>query len=543
VKTITRNGGDGAFLRQVGLSNTGITLIMDEDTVGDGERNHGGDEQPSIFAFSESFTTPVTLNKAEVTRFNRDATFNWETSAETFHLGFNLWGETSDGWVQLNNRLIKSNGDDTDQTQTYSQTVRLTRRESDEITEFGISSVDNTGYEEFYGPFSEGEEYGEEANNEPVDWTNTRTAFEQSMRERGFVKVNNRWRRLSADAKALVKNTDLGVDRAMFDVHVDTAGIHSIDAGQLIALNPSWDRVRLNRIALTVNGNAIPRHIISSNRRLDEEDRIVFNVNEVSGQDTPFLDLYTYRLSIDRSNARDANTFDGTGIDEQSVSDDGLISEILTSRKLHSGILATGDPWYDARLLSVGDPASVNYNADFSHPINTEKQGVLDLVLFGSLDLPGDQDDHHIQVSVNDELVADARFDGLTEYREQIILPAGLLKTADNTVRITVVGDTGLFADVVLVDEVSLSAFSALSDKASFDFAHDIESAGYRINTSDELEVYAYTNTGLLTSVETLVGEDSIQFESLPFQTNTSNDAQARVLLIHMVTVITRLRH
>jgi len=282
-KQTTRNGPDGGWLRRCSTTNSAATFVYDEDRVSDTERSHFGSEAISILAFGEQFTTPVTLNSAKVSVFNRKASFKWETSAETFHLGFNLWGEMSDGWVQLNRRLVSSNGSDTDQTQVYNRSVRLTRQQVSEITNFGISSVDSTGYEEFYGPFSEGQEYGEEANNEPVDWTSTRNAFEQSMRERGFAKVNNRWRRVSSQAQARLIKNELGINRAMFDVEVQATGIHSIKGSELIALNPSWKRQPLRRIALTLNGQPVPRHIISNNRRLDDDDQIIFNAQVPQG--------------------------------------------------------------------------------------------------------------------------------------------------------------------------------------------------------------------------------------------------------------------
>jgi len=74
---IVRNGGDGAFLRRIDVTTTGTSLIVDEDTVEDG-RGHGADEQASIFAFGEAFTTPVTLTGARVSRVGPNATFDWE---------------------------------------------------------------------------------------------------------------------------------------------------------------------------------------------------------------------------------------------------------------------------------------------------------------------------------------------------------------------------------------------------------------------------------------------------------------------------------
>ena len=537
-KSITRNGGDGSFVRRFSISNTGITLIIDEDTVGDPERNHGGVEQPGIFAFSEAFTTPVTLNSAQVSLLGRQASFKWETSAETFHLGFNLWGESSDGWVQLNRRLIASNGVDTDEIQTYNRGVRLTRRQANEITNFGISSVDSTGYEEFYGPFTEGQSYGEEANNEPVDWTDTRDSFEQSMRDRGFVKVNNRWRRLSSSAQALVTKNELGVNQAMFEIQVSASGIHSINASELIALNPNWNRKALRNVALTLNGNAVPRHIISGNRRLDNNDQIIFNAQTPQGADTPFLEHYTYRLSLDRSNAIDANTFDGTLADNftesqaTSLATSALLEQTITSKKLHSSGLTNGDPWYDARLLSTGRTVSVEYKVDFDHPIDINQEGQLDVLLFGSLDFPGEGDDHHVQIYINDQQISDLSFDGLVGQQLLLTIEAGLLTQTGNTVRVDVVGDTGFFADVVLVDEITIAAFSALSNESRpvLDFADLGNANGYQVSsqTPDESQVYAYTSTGLLSSVSTTKGDGIIGFASLPFENSSNSESTLR---------------
>jgi len=391
-KQRTRNGPDGGWLRRCDVSSTAATFVYDEDRVENNERSHTT-EAISLLAFGSTFTTPVTLTSAQVSRLGRNATFEWETSAETFHLGFNLWGETSEGWVQLNAGLIKGNGVDSGETQTYRERIRLSRSQDSEISQFGISSVDNTGYEEFYGPFTEDLVYGEEANNEPVDWASTRAAFEQSMQAQGYVQYNNRWFRVNSRIQELIKNFDLGVNRLHFDVGVDAPGIHRLNVSELIALNPSWENAALSSIALTLNGEAVSRHIISDDSRLSGDDKIVFNAGSVIGDDTPFLETYTYRLSVDPTRVVDASRFDGTEFDDQRLTESSLISELVTQKKLHSAGLTTGDPWYDARLLSTGAPASVSYLANFEYEIDTEQAGVVDVVLFGSLDLPGEVDD------------------------------------------------------------------------------------------------------------------------------------------------------
>jgi len=538
-KQNTRNGPDGGFLRRCDTSTGAATFIYDEDQVRDPERSHTGSEAISIFAFSQLFTTPVTLNSAQVSLLKRSALFKWQTSTETFHLGFNLWGETNDGWVQLNSRLIAGRGTDSDETKYYSRAVRLTRQQANEISNFGISSVDSNGYEEFYGPFKDGEIYGEEANNEPVDWTQTRNTFEQSMRERGFVKVNNRWRRLSKSSQARLKNKQLGVNRSQFEIEVQATGIHSIKAGELLALNPRWNRQPLRNIALTLNGKPLPRHIISQNRRLDADDQIVFNAIAPQGDDTPFIENYVYRLSIDRNNVVQANTFNGQSSEESSPTTEALLEQKVTSRKLHSATLTNGDPWHDARLLSIGNVASVEYTVDFDYPINSERGGQIDISLFGGLDFPGAEDDHHIEIYLNEKKLTESRFDGVVEQRLILDIEPGLLTQTGNVVRISATGDTGFFADVVLVDEITVGAFSELSSLASLegsvkkrqilDFADVNNASSYQADgQSSNSQVFAYTSNGLLSYINTENNDDKTTFTRLPFEASENNPTQLR---------------
>lgn len=51
----TRNGGDGGWLRRCATSGSAVSLVLDEDTNADTERSHGGQEQASIVAFSDTF--------------------------------------------------------------------------------------------------------------------------------------------------------------------------------------------------------------------------------------------------------------------------------------------------------------------------------------------------------------------------------------------------------------------------------------------------------------------------------------------------------
>jgi len=518
--SITRNGNNGGILRLVSQNSAAAIFTIDEDRVSNTERSHI-DEDIAVLAFSSTFTTPVTLSQAQVTQAGRRTTFKWETSSETFHLGFHLWGETASGWEQLNNRLILGAEIDTAETNRYQRTIRLSRSQFNEISRFGISTVDNTGFEEFYGPFELNTEYGEEANNEPVDWSTTRSEFEQTMRERGFIKKNNRWRRASNRVKRRTENRNLGVNSSVINLEFETSGLHRISASEVLNASPDWQGVAVSNLALTLNGDAAPRDIISEDAVFSADD-----------------DIVVYQLRVDRSRVREVSEFDGSLSDEtdnsNTTSSAGLVSVTATSNRIYSAGIEDDEPWYDARLLSRGSAVSTNYAIDFQRPIDDSRSSFIDFTLYGGLDLPGDINDHHAQVSVNGSIIDDAVFDGLSTYTKRVELPAGLLKQTNNNVSVTVVGDTGLFADLVQVGDVVLSAPEVLADQTSYDFFVTSEDTAFSIasTNAESSSVYAYTDTGLLTRVISSKTSDSISFATLPGVDSLRSDLRFSVSAI-----------
>ena len=51
---------------------------------------------------------------------------------------------------------------------------------------------------------------------------------------------------------------------------------------------------------------ATPGHIVSNDDRLHADDRIVFNVSGVTGEDTPFLEHYPYGFLVDGNKSTNA---------------------------------------------------------------------------------------------------------------------------------------------------------------------------------------------------------------------------------------------
>ena len=521
----SRRGNNGGMLRLASVNTAEAIFTFDEDRVSDTERSHI-DEEISAIAFSSSFTTPVTLNKAQVSQLGSKTTFKWQTSSETFHLGFHLWGESNSGWEQLNNRLIPGAEFDTAETNRYKRTIKLNRQQRNEIQRFGISTIDNTGFEEFYGPFELNIEYGAEANNEPVDWAATRSSYEQNMRARGFVKKNQRWRKVSNKVAQKLIGKQFGENSSIVNLELEANGIHALSAQRILDLLPSWNGVALNTLALTLNGKPVARDIISNDKRLSGDDQIIFNAKVPNGKDAVYLNNYVYQLRLDRSRTIAANYFDSSIPSPTGISlSTGMVSVVATKNKVYSAGIHADEPWYDKRLVSRGTATSANYTIDFTRPIDRSAGAILDYTIHGGINLKDPVDDHHVQVLVNGTVIDDVMFDGLTRISKRLELPADLLTQTNNSVTVTVVGDTGLFADLILVDNIALSAAELLSGYSSYDFFSNTDSS-YTVShpRPASAHVYAYTSTGQLTKVKPSINANGLTFNSLPGVSSLNSD-------------------
>ncbi len=547
----SRFGDDGGVIRRVGITSAGITLINDEDRVSNPERGHI-DNEAGILAFGQAFTTPVTLSKFRVKQRGRRVKFDWQTSAESFHLGFHLWGETRDGWVQLNDALVPGHGSNTDALKHYRRKLRLTREQYSEVSRFGISSIDTSGYEEFYGPFEAGETYGESDTSEPIDWADTRAQFELSMQAKGYTEVNGRWLRLSERRARRLEQRQTRIDASSLDVRFNGYGIRKVNAESILNSQPSWLGMNVSALAVTLNGQSVARRVISDDGYLSADDLIVFNVVEPQGDDALYLNDYTYRLQRDRRKVLNAehyqasqssassNINESTDNSSTGYSSTGLIDQTLTQDKNYLAAITSGSPWYDAQLFTTSKAVSQQYNASFDQAIDSEQAARLRVDLFGSIDLPADQDDHHVLITVNGTTVADERFDGLSQLKLDVELAAGLLKQTDNEIVVTLPGDTGLVADIVLVDELTVMAATALNEVSASDFLSSESVSGYSVAVAqgaDQKHVFAYSSTGGFNSIETEQSDAGLAFPALPFLSSSNNESELRYAVVSLDTI------
>ncbi|CAG0934339.1 partial Gingipain R2, partial [Planctomycetaceae bacterium] len=156
---------------------------------------------------------------------------------------------------------------------------------------------------------------------------------------------------------------------------------------------------------------------------------------------------------------------------------------------------AEGDTWFWERITA---PATRTYTLTLSS--NAAGPATLRLETWSSTE-GSSEIDHRVRVSVNGHDAGEATWDGSVRRTLEFALPAGVLIEGDNSVRVSLPGDTGVLADTVYVDWVELAfprRFVAQNDRLMFD------SPGGRhqlIGFSGSIDVYDVTRPDRITRV------------------------------------------
>ncbi|MFH1636728.1 MAG: C25 family cysteine peptidase [Chloroflexota bacterium] len=117
---------------------------------------------------------------------------------------------------------------------------------------------------------------------------------------------------------------------------------------------------------------------------------------------------------------------------------------------LYTPLVETGDHWFWSKLIA---PQSQTYEVDLADV--AAGAGHLQVEFWGHTKAPTDPD-HHVRISVNGQLVADAAWDGQTRYTVEADIPAGTLVEGSNIIDIEAPGDTDTLVDIIFVDWIEI---------------------------------------------------------------------------------------
>ncbi|TVQ32230.1 MAG: hypothetical protein EA370_12535, partial [Wenzhouxiangella sp.] len=441
----SRAEDDGGWLRRCALSSPAagevrIELRIDEDTNFDSERRQTPvpgtaaeiRHEPVSFAiFGGDFvTTPVSLAWMRVKPLEPDQLqVAWATATEVGHVGFELQGRSTGGsWRRLGD-LVPGRGLGELGADDYEVLVQ----DASTINEVRLVDIDQLGHRRFHPIVAVGSDMGRRPDVVLTDWDAIRAA-----------------NLLTAPAINRAAGNQQAVAR------VAQKGIQRLDHAALLATGIDFTGVPAEAMAITTAGEPVARYIGGGE---------IWNANsyiEWLGQasESIYSASRAYLIIVDPAAARPvpAGTVPTRG-DSPRV--ERHIKRFERKRR-YSISAPSEDPWYDARLATSGNPVTVNRS--FELPARVAGSVSMEVEVWGGLDFPGTDPDHHVEVLLNGVLVASRRFDGLVVELIQFEVDEDLL-VDNNVLTIRLPGDTGYASDVVQfvgfsVDYPRMSAFS-----------------------------------------------------------------------------------
>jgi len=113
------------------------------------------------------------------------------------------------------------------------------------------------------------------------------------------------------------------------------------------------------------------------------------------------------------------------------------------------------DPWYDALMVAIGGPSTTSKVVTLDHLVPGQPVSV-------SVDMWGItrdaiDDEHHALLRANGQVVGEGWFDDNQTFTLSGTVPAGVFVEGDNTLEVTLLGDTGVFIDIAVVDRWNVS--------------------------------------------------------------------------------------
>ncbi len=114
----------------------------------------------------------------------------------------------------------------------------------------------------------------------------------------------------------------------------------------------------------------------------------------------------------------------------------------------------SGERWF-WRQLKLPDATQASFSVTLETP-QAGTAGQLSVWLQGAT-LALQNPDHHVQFQVNGSDVGAASWDGATAYTATLDIPAGVLQAGNNTVTLSLPGDTGAFGEAAWVDAINIA--------------------------------------------------------------------------------------
>ncbi|MBL4660890.1 MAG: hypothetical protein JKY19_11085, partial [Alcanivoracaceae bacterium] len=420
-----------------GTTVSGYTQTTQSGTNGIIAVSVGPDSANNDFGFYDSgvTTTPVTLSSFKATSRNNRTDFEWSTETETGNIGFKiLIGDNVRELTELVD-LIPSEVIDSLEPQFYSTSVNR-----NDFQNVWIVDIDIFGNETKHGPYKVNKQYGKkQLTFEKVNW--------------GRIRSQSNQRRL--DRIAAAENV------SAIDIRVSKDGVYRVTYEVLFAAGFDINQLRANQLNFELNGSsvAVYAHIINSNKTFGPGSWIEFIGEKINNN--IYTETNLYRLALANNN-QDSLTL--------ILDNDTLFNEIDSSvfhsteqfkdeDNSYSFVAPGDDPWFRDQILAFGADATMQYEFDIDHL----KTGLrkLDYEIWGGTDF-GNVVDHHIQISVNGDVLVDTFLDGLNTLTGSVEIPDNLLIEGVNDIQVKALLENGIRYSLINTNWIGLEFNSSL---------------------------------------------------------------------------------
>jgi hypothetical protein len=211
--------------------------------------------------------------------------------------------------------------------------------------------------------------------------------------------------------------------------------------------------------------------------------------------DTRYTRTNVYYLVLDKAQARRTAVI-GAAPGGAAVVPYYLETVEVDRNRDYESMAPQDDPWFDTGMLAYQEPKSWDFSLAVTE-LAAGEPARLTVNTYGVTNWPLGGPDHHLMVALNDRQLADRRFDGIRPLELSAELPDGTLREGENTLRLTLPGDSGFDWDVVNLDRYAVTyprAFVAREGALSFEAAGGaFEVTGL---PSADVVVYRQTATG-----------------------------------------------
>lgn len=241
---------------------------------------------------------------------------------------------------------------------------------------------------------------------------------------------------------------DVSPDPAMgpsevIKIQVDHEGLYQVTAADMQRFG--WENVDPNTLSLSASGSAQPFVVLGTGKDL----KLVFYGRPPAA---PF-DRYTAQNAYFLSR-------DGAGLPPVeipiSTSTAGGAATVTAVRhfeenRIYNPRLEEGRPWFWLQLAAPG-----SQSVEFDLPDVAAGEAAFEFEWMGSTSSAEADPDHHLRILVNGTEIADEAWDGAGAHAITARFDAALLHAGANSLTFEAVGDTGVPADIILLDSVLL---------------------------------------------------------------------------------------